>query len=85
MAELDNWSCDSGLDQIIIELLSQSHQAPQMITNQYCQKSDNYEQPLNISIVILFMMVPPTIHSTHLTLVRFISLTFLGLEDLSGS
>ena len=41
---------DAGSDQTIIELLSRSHQVPQMRLNIYFQSRTNYGQLLQISI-----------------------------------
>ena len=52
--ELYNLIFDALLDQIIVEILSGSHQAPQVMPNTTCQSRVNYVQLLQITIVSLF-------------------------------
>ena len=71
IAELYHWIYDAGLDQIIMEILSKSHQTSQMIPNIYCQ-------PYKIPIILLLVMLSQARHSAHLTLMIFTALPFLG-------
>ena len=44
-----NWGFDTGLDQIIIELLAKSHQRPQVMTKTTYQSRVEYGQPLQVT------------------------------------
>ena len=54
MSELVNSSYDAGLEQIIIELLSKSHQEPQSMSNTNFQSRIINIKPLKVSIIFLF-------------------------------
>ena len=54
---IDNWSFDTVLDQIITELLSKSHQAPQPMPTTTCQLKVNYGQPYQIVIISVVVVV----------------------------
>ena len=61
--EPDNLNYGAGLDQIIIEILSKSHQAPQMRLKISFQRRNKYGQPWKIPIRILFLSCKqPDIH-----------------------
>ena len=52
MAEIYKWNYVTGLGKTITELLSNSNQAQQIIPNISFRSITNYEQPVQISIII---------------------------------